>query len=41
MNPIDLAGDYFQLNPTFLMGQPGGNDRGTRVEVERISRGRG
>ncbi len=37
MNPIDLAGDYFQLDPTMLMGQPGGNDRGTRVDVERVS----
>jgi nitrate reductase alpha subunit len=36
MNPIDLAGDYFQLDPTMLMGQPGGNDRGTRVDVERV-----
>ncbi len=39
MNPIDLAGDYFQLDPTLLMGQPGGNDRGTRVDVERVKRG--
>jgi DMSO reductase family type II enzyme molybdopterin subunit len=37
MNPIDLAGDYFQLDPTLLMGQPGGNDRGTRVDVERVT----
>ena len=36
MNPIDLAGDYFQLDATMLMGQPGGNDRGTRVDVERV-----
>ena len=35
LNPIDLAGDYFQLDPTLLMGQPGNSDRGTRVEVER------
>jgi nitrate reductase alpha subunit len=41
MNPIDLAGDYFQLNPTLLMGQPGGSDRGTRVEVERAYRSHG
>ena len=40
MNPIDLAGDYSQLDPTMLMGQPGGNDRGTRVDVERVARGR-
>jgi nitrate reductase alpha subunit len=35
LNPIDLAGGYFQLDPTLLMGQPGNSDRGTRVEVER------
>ncbi len=38
MNPIDLAGDYFQLDPRMLMGQPGCSDRGTRVELERITR---
>jgi DMSO reductase family type II enzyme molybdopterin subunit len=37
LNPIDLAGGYFQLDPTFLMGQPGNSDRGTRVEVERTT----
>jgi nitrate reductase alpha subunit len=36
MNPIHLAGGYFQLQPTLLMGQPGCPDRGTRVEVERV-----
>ena len=36
MNPIHLAGGYFQLQPTLLMGEPGCPDRGTRVEVERI-----
>jgi nitrate reductase alpha subunit len=36
MNPIHLAGGYFQLQPTLLMGQPGCPDRGTRVEVERL-----
>ena len=35
MNPIHLAGGYFQLQPTFLMGEPGCSDRGTRVELER------
>jgi DMSO reductase family type II enzyme molybdopterin subunit len=39
MNPVHLAGDYFQLDPTILMGQPGSPDRGTRVEVERIAAG--
>ena len=38
MNPIHLAGDYFQLQATLLMGEPGCSDRGTRVEVERIPR---
>jgi len=36
INPITLAGGYFHLQPTFLFGEPGTNDRGTRVEVERI-----
>jgi len=35
MNPIHLAGGYFQLQPTLLMGEPGCPDRGTRVQVER------
>jgi DMSO reductase family type II enzyme molybdopterin subunit len=35
MNPIHLAGGYFQLQPTLLMGEPGCPDRGTRVEVEK------
>ncbi len=38
MNPIHLAGGYFQLQPTLLMGAPGCPDRGTRVEVERLER---
>ena len=37
MNPIQLAGGYFHLRPMVVKGQPGGNDRGTRVEVERVS----
>jgi anaerobic selenocysteine-containing dehydrogenase len=37
LNPIDLAGGYFQLDPTLLMGQPGNSDRGTRVEIERTA----
>ena len=36
MNPIHLAGGYFQLQPTLLMGEPGCPDRGTRVEVELL-----
>ena len=40
MNPVHLAGGYYQLQPTLLMGEPGCPDRGTRVEVERIERRR-
>ncbi len=36
LNPVQLAGGYFHLQPMILMQQPGGNDRGTRVEIERI-----
>ncbi len=36
MNPIHLAGGYFQLQPTLLQGQPGSPDRGTRVEIEKL-----
>jgi len=39
MNPIHLAGGYFQLQPTLLMGEPGCPDRGTRVEVELLGAG--
>ena len=35
INPIQLAGGYFHLQPTPLMGEPGPADRDTRVEVER------
>jgi nitrate reductase alpha subunit len=38
LNPIHLAGGYFQLQPSLLMGSPGCSDRGTRVDVERIGR---
>jgi DMSO reductase family type II enzyme molybdopterin subunit len=37
LNPIHLAGGYFQLQPSLLMGSPGCSDRGTRVEVERVA----
>ncbi len=40
MNPIHLAGGYYQLQPTLLMGQPGCPDRATRVEVEKLGRPR-
>ncbi len=36
LNPVQLAGGYFHLQPMVMMQQPGGNDRGTRVELERI-----
>ena len=39
INPIQLAGGYFHLQATPLYGEPGANDRGTRVEVERIEAG--
>jgi DMSO reductase family type II enzyme molybdopterin subunit len=36
MNPVQLAGGYFHLQPMVLMQQAGSNDRGTRVELTRI-----
>jgi DMSO reductase family type II enzyme molybdopterin subunit len=33
LNPVQLAGGYFHLQPMVLMQQPGCTDRGTRVEV--------
>jgi len=36
LNPIQLAGGYFHLQPIVMMQQPGCSDRGTRVEVEKI-----
>lgn len=41
MNPIQLAGGYFHLQPRLAVGTPGASDRGTRVEVERVERRRG
>jgi len=35
LNPIQLAGGYFHLQPMVMMQQPGCSDRGTRVDVER------
>ncbi|MFN8545711.1 MAG: molybdopterin-dependent oxidoreductase [Candidatus Binatia bacterium] len=34
INPIQLAGGYFHLQPMPIANEPGQNDRGTRVEVE-------
>jgi anaerobic selenocysteine-containing dehydrogenase len=36
INPIQLAGGYFHLQPMPIACEPGQNDRGTRVEVERL-----
>jgi DMSO reductase family type II enzyme molybdopterin subunit len=36
INPIEAAGEYFQLRPTLSWSEPGGKDRDTRVEVIRI-----
>jgi len=36
INPIQLAGGYFHLQPTPLYAEPGASDRGTRIEVEKI-----
>ena len=36
LNPIQMAGGYYHLQPYMTVGQPGMNDRGTRVEVEKI-----
>ncbi|MFQ6030753.1 MAG: molybdopterin dinucleotide binding domain-containing protein, partial [Dehalococcoidia bacterium] len=36
MNPIELAGDYFQIRPVTMSNYPGFSDRGTRVEVRRV-----
>jgi nitrate reductase alpha subunit len=34
INPIQLAGGYFHLQPRMAVGTPGPSDRGTRVEIE-------
>ncbi len=36
LNPIEMAGDYFQLRPIAIHSQPGQSDRDTRVEVRRL-----
>ena len=38
MNPVELAGDYFQIRPITMSNYPGFSDRGTRVEVTRVER---
>ena len=37
INPVQLAGGYFHLQPMLAAGAPGSPDRGTRVEVKRIA----
>jgi nitrate reductase alpha subunit len=37
LNPVQLAGGYFHLQPMVMMQQPGCSDRGTRVDLERSS----
>lgn len=36
LNPVQLAGGYFHLQPMVMMQQVGCTDRGTRVEVELL-----
>jgi len=36
LNPIELAGGYFQLRPIAIHSQPGQSDRDTRVEVRHL-----
>jgi DMSO reductase family type II enzyme molybdopterin subunit len=40
LNPIQFAGGYFHLQPYMLTGEPGHNDRGTRLEVESVAASR-
>jgi DMSO reductase family type II enzyme molybdopterin subunit len=40
LNPLHLAGGYFHLRPYMLTGEPGHNDRGTRLEVEPVAASR-
>jgi DMSO reductase family type II enzyme molybdopterin subunit len=35
-NPIQMAGGYYHLQQFMTVGQPGMNDRGTRVEVRKL-----
>ena len=35
LNPIQLSGGYFHLQPMVLLQSPGCSDRGTRVDVEK------
>ncbi len=35
LNPVELAGDYFQIRPVTMSNYPGFSDRGTRVEIRK------
>jgi nitrate reductase alpha subunit len=37
MNPVELAGDYFQIRPVTMSNYPGFSDRDTRVELRRAT----
>ena len=37
INPIQLAGGYFHLQPLMITGETGHNDRGTRMDVEAVA----
>jgi DMSO reductase family type II enzyme molybdopterin subunit len=41
MNPVELAGGYFHIQPAPAILQPGHNDRDTRVEVVKAHGARG
>ena len=36
LNPIQLSGGYFHLQPMVMSQSPGCTDRGTRVDLERV-----
>ncbi len=36
INPIQLAGGYYHLQPLMITGETGHNDRGTRMDVEAV-----
>jgi len=36
LNPVQLSGGYFHLQPMVMMQSPGCTDRGTRVDIERV-----
>ena len=36
INPVQLAGGYYHLQPMPALFSPGSTDRATRVEIERV-----